>query len=61
MNRGTMGFVKGIATGIAVGAVVSSVMGNPFESRKRTMLKKNAGKALRAVGGLMQNAQFLMK
>ena len=61
MARGTMGFVKGIATGIAVGAVMSSVIGNPFESRKRTMIKKNAGRALKALGGLMENAQFLMK
>ncbi len=60
MNRGAMSFVKGVAAGMAVGAAVSMI-GNPFENRKRTVLKKNAGKALKAIGGLMNNAQYLMK
>lgn len=53
-------FVKGIATGMAVGAAVSMV-GNPFASRKRQKMRKNATKALHAVGEIIQNAQYMMK
>jgi gas vesicle protein len=60
MNKVMGTFVKGVATGMAVGTAVSMI-GNPFHSRKHTHMKKNASKALRAVGELVQNAQYMMK
>jgi hypothetical protein len=60
MNRTAGVFVKGIATGMAVGTAVGMI-GNPFKASKRSHMKKNATKAIRAVGELMQNAQYLMK
>ena len=60
MNRMAGTFVKGIATGMAVGTAVGMI-GNPFRASKRTHVKKNAAKALRAVGELVQNAQYMMK
>lgn len=60
MNKAIGTFAKGIATGMAVGAAVGMI-GNPISARKRTKVKKNATKALRAVGELIQNAQYMMK
>lgn len=60
MHKATGTFVKGIATGMAVGAAVGMV-GNPFASRKRQKMHKNATKALHAVGEIIQNAQYMMK
>ena len=53
-------FVKGIATGMAVGTAVG-MMVKPFKANKRTNMRKNASKALRAVGEIVQNAQYMMK
>ena len=60
MTKAIGTFTKGIATGMVVGAAVSMI-GNPLVARKRTKVKKNATKALRAVGELIQNAQYMMK
>ena len=60
MNKIAGTFVKGVAAGVAVGTAMS-MLGNPFNSRKRTHMRKNATKALRAVGELVQNAQYMMK
>ena len=53
------GFVKGICTGIAVGAAMGAVGGGMM--RQKRTFKKNANKALRVVGGLLDNAHHMMK
>ena len=52
--------VKGHAAGAVVGTAAYMIAGN---SKKKTasMIKKNAGKALRAVGGVIENASYMMK
>ena len=60
MTRGIGTFTKGIAAGMVMGAAVSMI-GRPVNSRKRSNLKRNATKTLRAVGDLIQNAQYMMK
>jgi gas vesicle protein len=60
MNKLVGTFTKGIAAGMIVGTAVGMIS-NPLTSRKRSHMKKNAGKALRAVGELIQNAQYMMK
>lgn len=60
MNKWVGTFTKGVATGMAVGTAVGMI-GNPFESRRRKNMKKNAMKTMRAVGELVQNAQYMFK
>lgn len=60
MNKTAGIFVKGIAAGMAVGTAVGMI-GDPFRSNKSSHMKKNATKALRAVGEIVQNAQYFMK
>jgi gas vesicle protein len=53
--------MKGIATGMAVGAAVGMI-GDPFRSAKKGMDgKKMAAKAMKAVGEVMENVQYMMK
>lgn len=59
MSRNGSGFIKGIGTGLAVGAVVAA-MGSSMMKNKKS-LKRNAGKAIRAVGDIMDNVQYMMK
>lgn len=64
MNRFSGTFIKGVATGIAVGTAVGGVVnmvGHPMSTRNRSHMKKNAVKALHAVGDLIQNVQYMMK
>ena len=60
MNKFAGTFVRGVATGVAVGTAMG-MLGNPFNTRKRNQMRKNATKALHAVGELVQNAQYMMK
>jgi hypothetical protein len=60
MPKGIGTFTKGIATGMIMGAAVSMIS-KPMGNHKRSNLKKNASKTLRAVGDLIQNAQYMMK
>lgn len=53
------GYAKGIATGIAVGTAVGAIGGRLMNNKKA--VKKNAGKALRAVGDFLENVQYMMK
>ena len=52
--------VKGLAAGAVVGTAAYMIAGN---SKKKTasMIKKNAGKAPRAVGGVIENATYMLK
>lgn len=64
MNRFAGTFVKGVATGIAVGTAVGTVVnrvGHPISNRSRNQMKRNAAKALHAVGDVIQNVQYMMK
>jgi gas vesicle protein len=61
MNRATGTFIKGIATGMAVGTAMG-MLGDPLRSGKQRMDgKKKAAKALKAVGELVENVQYMMK
>ena len=60
MGRTIGTFTKGIAAGMVMGAAVSMI-GRPMATHKRSNLKRNASKTLRAVGDLIQNAQYMMK
>lgn len=61
MMRSVGSFSKGIATGIVVGTAVGMIGKPMMNPRRRTHAKKNASKALRAVGELVQNVQYMMK
>ncbi len=60
MNKAVGTFTKGIATGIAVGTAVSMIA-RPMDIRKRARMKKNAARAMHAVGEILTNAQSMMK
>lgn len=60
MSKGIGTFTKGVAAGMVMGAAVSMIT-RPMNSHKHSSLKKNATKTLRAVGELIQNAQYMMK
>lgn len=61
MMRTVGTFTKGIATGIVVGTAVGMIGQPMLNPRRRTHAKKNAAKALRAVGELVQNVQYMMR
>ncbi len=56
-----------VATAMVTGAAAAAVVGTASyimtSSKKKTaaMVKKNAGKALRAVGGIIENASYMMR
>jgi hypothetical protein len=60
MNKAIGTFTKGIATGMAVGTAVGMIA-RPMDIRKRARMKKNASKALHAVGEIISNAQSMMR
>lgn len=59
MYKQTMGMVKGIGVGMVAGAAVVGVGSMMLKDKKH--LKKNAGKAMHAVGELINNVDFLFK
>ena len=59
MYKQTMGFIKGIGAGLIAGAVVSAVGANKMKSNRR--FKKRAGKALRTMGQVVDNVQYMFK
>ncbi len=60
MNKAIGTFTKGIATGMAVGTAVGMIA-RPMDIRKRARMKRNATRALHAVGEIINNAQSMMK
>lgn len=61
MKQNTMSsVVKGIAAGAVVGTATYMMVSN---SKRRTAnsLKKNAGKAIKAVGSVVENISYMMK
>lgn len=61
MKHSAMG---SIVTGLAAGAVVgtaSYMMSNTGKKKTANNLKRNAGKALKAVGSVIENVSYMMK
>ncbi|MEG2377342.1 MAG: hypothetical protein RSC43_03185 [Clostridia bacterium] len=52
-------FVKGMTTGLAVGATCAVVL-MPKTHKKAKTIKSNTGRALKAVGGLIDNFQSMI-
>ena len=48
------GFIKGMAAGLVAGATIG-VMLKPKPNAKRVNVKNSAGRALKTIGGLMEN------
>lgn len=62
MQNSTMSNVtKGIIAGVITGTAVGMIAGWPMTQHKRANIRKNANKALHAVGDLVQNAQYMMR
>ena len=59
MAKNTMGIVKGVGSGLAAGAVVGFVGSQMMKNEKQ--MKKKAGKAMHAVGDLLDNVQYMFK
>ncbi|OJU13652.1 MAG: hypothetical protein BGN88_06495 [Clostridiales bacterium 43-6] len=59
MSRGLSGFIKGVGTGMVAGMAVAATGSMLMKSNKG--IKKNAGKAIKAVGDFVENVQFMMK
>ncbi len=60
MQNSMSNVTKGIIAGVITGAAVGMIAGWPMNNRKRHDLRRNANKALHAVGDLVQNAQYMM-
>ncbi len=60
MNKATAGFMKGIGTGMAVG-IATGVAGAVMVNSNKKMLKKKAGKAVKAVTGMIEDVSNMMK
>lgn len=60
MNRGMSGFLKGMGAGMAVG-VVASIAGTVAYQNNKRSFKKTANKAVKAMGTLVDNMQYIMK
>lgn len=52
-------FLKGMTTGLAVGATCAVVL-MPKSNRSKRSLKSNTGRALKAVGSLIDNFQGMI-
>lgn len=59
MYKGTMSVVKGVGIGMLAGAAAVTVGSQLMKDKKH--LKKNAGKAIHAVGELMNNVEYMFK
>ncbi len=60
MKKQTVGFMKGIGTGVAMG-VVASVAGKMVYDSNKKSIKKTAKKAVKAMGGMVDSVQNMMK
>jgi hypothetical protein len=59
MYKQTMGFIKGMGAGIIAGAVVSAVGAQKMKKDRR--FKKRADKAMKTVGQVVDNVQYMFK
>ena len=60
MMKSTMNMVKGVGIGMLAGAAVT-VVGSQMMKTDKKHLKKNAGKAMHAVGDFISNMEYMMK
>lgn len=60
MNKSVGPIITGAAVGIAVGAAASAIGGRKRTVSSRT-LKRNAGKAIRAVSGIINTVSTTLK
>ena len=60
MYRGMSGYLKGMGTGLAVG-VIASIAGTVVYNNNKKTFKKTANRAVKAVGNLVDNVQYMMK
>lgn len=61
MQHSMSNVTKGIIAGVVAGAAVGMIAGWPMDRHKRSNVRKNANRALHAVGELVQNAQYMMR
>lgn len=59
MHKGVMGFVKGMGTGIAAGVAVGAIGSTVLSKNKKA--KRNASKALKSMGQVINNVQHMMR
>lgn len=59
MYKQTMGFVKGIGAGMIAGAVVGAIGAKKMKNDRR--FKKRADKALKTVGQVVDNVEYMFK
>lgn len=59
MTKGVTGFIKGMGAGIATAACIGVVGSMAMKNKKG--FKKTAGKAIKAVGDLVDNVQYMIK
>jgi len=55
-----MSFVKGMGAGMAVG-VMASIAGTMVYNNNKKSFKKTANKAIKTMGTLVDNMQYIMK
>ncbi|HIS49059.1 MAG TPA: hypothetical protein IAA80_00955 [Candidatus Gallacutalibacter pullistercoris] len=60
MMKNTMNVVKGVGLGMLAGAAVTMVGSQMMKADKKQM-KKNAGKAVRAMGDVIEGVQYMFK
>ncbi len=59
MYKQTMGFIKGVGAGLVAGAVVGAVSSQKMKKDRR--FKRRAGKAMKSVGQVVDNVQYMFK
>ena len=60
MMKSTMNVVKGVGIGMLAGDAVTMVGGQMMKADKKQM-KKNAGKAMRAMGEVIDGVQYMFR
>ncbi len=60
VTKSTMKFVKGMGAGMAAGMIAGAV-GSSLVRINKKGLKKKASKAMKAVGDVVENVQYMMK
>lgn len=59
MTRGAGRFIKGMGAGLAAGMTIYAVGSTMMKNKKN--VRKNAGRAIKAVGSFIDNVQYMMK
>ncbi|MDO4742556.1 MAG: hypothetical protein Q4B04_00795 [bacterium] len=59
MTRNSMSFIKGMGAGVAAGVIITTVGRIAMKDSKS--LAKGTGKAVKAVGDIVESIQMMMK